>query len=141
MLKLKQKIYKLIRKHGKLTGSRAWKVHNKDSDYDYIVPEKIYHQLNIIKGIEKVIKFHDQKIDPDYDGNPTFYFEYRGRTINVISPVGIENEAWIWASECIKFLPFPGAIKDRNKRIEVFKRLRGFYIQNLGGYTGDKLSF
>lgn len=127
-MKLFSEIYKLLKKEGTRTGSRVWKVHNKDSDYDYVIPNHIYNQIHEM-GINKVVTYHDQMDGPDYEGNPTFYFMYKGRTFNVISPHTIQDyQAWIWATEAMKLVD-PYRIKNRDRRIELFRDMRRFYIE------------
>lgn len=124
---IEKQIYRIIRKHGTITGSRAWKVATKDSDFDYLVRPDIYAEIKKIKGVNRVIKYH--KIhDPAYDGYPTFYFEYRGRTINVISPMDDEYHAWLWATYCLKEFPAKSWIKSKEHRINIFQKLRALYM-------------
>ena len=127
-MKIFADIYKLLKEHGTRTGSRVWKVHNKDSDYDYLIPNSIYIQIKQM-GIDKIVTFYDQAEDPDYEGNPTFYFEYKGRTFNVISPRTIHDyQAWEWATGAMKLIDI-NHIKNRDIRVELFKNLRKFYIE------------
>ncbi len=139
-MKPENKAYRIVRKNGFKTGSRVWGVHDKDSDYDFIVNEITYRRLYNIPDL--VITSHETKESlNDYGSNcnPTFYFKYKEKTINIICPVESHYGSWIWATKCISALDSKITIVNKNTRVQVFGQLRELYMDSIAykGTGGD----
>jgi hypothetical protein len=121
--------YKFIKKHGYFTGSRCWKVHHKNSDYDYLLHPDQYKELKNIRGIHGVVDYpHD--MHESAEGNPSMYLKYKGRLFNIISPKNNDEYlAWCWATECLKAIPFSSDLVDKPARVSLFKSIKDAYLR------------
>lgn len=111
-----------------LTGSRAlstetYKIYSDESDYDYVVSIKQRHYIiNYLNAIKI-------KIDSScYNGG--FKFNYKGKTINIITACDVEFKAWREALVILKLLintdeVYRKAIKNKFSRYCSYEQLRG----------------
>lgn len=94
------KISFILSKEAFLVGSRAWGGHSKDSDFDYVIPEK--HREEITKYLE------DNRIkvnEPPYLSKASIYANIDNLQINLIFLPPRELKAWQYASSMMEKFP------------------------------------
>lgn len=126
---------RLISKHGVFTGSRAFFPDGhgvrEDSDWDYIFPREVYLSNRAITPCMRSLEYHygsgdSSKQDCDY----SFSIQYRGKDYNLIVPMDrIQHEAWVVATESLKFIgrEDPRRIVDKRIRVSIFAGICAVY--------------
>jgi hypothetical protein len=114
-------IVRKVRKLGIATGSRAFGVNQKDSDYDYVISYEIWKE-EFDDLIGSGIHYNQGYSDDDLFQN--FFIENGAVEYDLIVPYEKnEFEAWKWATKVTKELP-EHLLWNKWERVAIFEGLK-----------------